>query len=56
MTLTVNPISDGNSVAMEDVACAVVFVGRNSQSVVASNPVRWDFCENIFMLRVSYSG
>ena len=44
VTLTVNPISDGNSVAMEDVACAVVFVGRNSQSVVASNPVRWDFC------------
>ncbi|XP_064401515.1 uncharacterized protein LOC135347441 isoform X3 [Halichondria panicea] len=42
VTLTVNPISDGNSVAMEDVACAVVFVGRNSQSVVASNPVRVD--------------
>ena len=46
VTLTVNPISDGSDVAMEDVACAVVFVGRDSQSVVASNPVRWEFCES----------
>ncbi len=45
VTLTVNPISDGSDVAMEDVACAVVFVGRGSQSVVASNPVRWELCE-----------
>ncbi len=45
VTLTVNPVSDGSDVAMEDVACAVVFVGRGSQSVIASNPVRWELCE-----------
>ncbi len=47
VTLTVNPISDGSDVAMEDVACAVVFVGRDSQSVIASNPVRWELCVKV---------
>ena len=37
--LTVSP-KPGSGLSPEDVACAVVFVGQNNQSVLASNPVR----------------
>ena len=39
VSLTVSP-KPGSTIPNQDVACAVVFVGRDLQSVLASNPVR----------------
>ena len=39
VSLTVSP-KPGSGLSPEDVACAVVFVDHNNQSVLASNPVR----------------
>ena len=39
VSLTVSP-KPGSELSPEEVACAVVFVGQNNQSALASNPVR----------------
>ena len=39
VSLTVSP-KPGSGLSPEDVACAVVFVGRDFRIVLASNPVR----------------
>ena len=39
VSLTVSP-KPGSGLSPEEVACAVVFVGQDFQSVLASNPVR----------------